>query len=263
MPGLKTLKLKKIFIKTTEWCLPKNNSATAARKAVFYMNNLSISILGDIFKGNYIYAIITIVARMFVVFCCLPVHELAHGWAAYKQGDDTAKKLGRLSFNPFSHLDPIGTIMIFLFGIGYAKPVPINPLKFKNYRKGVALTALAGPLSNLVMSFIFAFIGSGLNRLAGANTAMQLLVLFFGFAANINIALAVFNLLPIPPLDGSRVLAVILPDRAYEKYFRYERYIMIALMVLLFTGVLDTPLALLNNLFHKFIYFLPNLVFGN
>lgn len=100
------------------------------------MNNLSISILGDIFKGNYIYAIITIVARMFVVFCCLPVHELAHGWAAYKQGDDTAKKLGRLSFNPFSHLDPIGTIMIFLFGIGYAKPVPINPLKFKNYRKG-------------------------------------------------------------------------------------------------------------------------------
>ena len=153
--------------------------------------------------------------------------------------------------------------MIFLFGIGYAKPVPINPLKFKNYRKGVALTALAGPFSNLVMSFIFAFIGSGLNRLAGANAAMRLLVLFFGFAANINIALAVFNLLPIPPLDGSRVLAVILPDRAYEKYFRYERYIMIALMVLLFTGVLDTPLALLNNLFHKFIYFLPNLVFGN
>lgn len=226
------------------------------------MNNLSISILGDIFKGNYIYAIITIVARMFVVFCCLPVHELSHGWAANKLGDDTAKKLGRLSFNPFAHLDPVGTIMIFLFGIGYAKPVPINPLKFKDYRKGVALTALAGPLSNLVMSFIFAFIGSGLSKIGGANTAMQLLVLFFSFAANINIALAVFNLLPIPPLDGSRVLAVILPDNAYEKYFRYERYIMIALMILLFTGVLDTPLAFLNNVFHNFVYFIPNLIFG-
>ena len=226
------------------------------------MNNLSISILGDIFKGNYIYAIITIVARMFVVFCCLPVHELSHGWAANKLGDDTAKKLGRLSFNPFAHLDPVGTIMIFLFGIGYAKPVPINPLKFKDYRKGVALTALAGPLSNLVMSFIFAFIGSGLSKIGGANTAMQLLVLFFSFAANINIALAVFNLLPIPPLDGSRVLAVILPDKAYEKYFRYERYIMIALMILLFTGVLDTPLAFLNKVFHNFVYFIPNLIFG-
>ncbi len=227
------------------------------------MNNFSISILGDIFKGNYIEAIITVVARMFVVFCCLPVHELAHGWAAYKQGDDTAKKLGRLSFNPFSHLDPVGTVMIFLFGIGYAKPVPINPLKFKDYRKGTALTALAGPLSNLVMSFIFAFIGSGLGKIAGTSTAMYLLVLFFSFAANINIALAVFNLLPIPPLDGSRVLAVVLPDRAYEKYFRYERYIMIALMVLLFTGVLDTSLSLLNNLFHNFVYFLPNIIFGN
>lgn len=220
------------------------------------------SLLSAIFSGNIYIAILLIISRAIVVFLCLPVHELCHGLAAYKLGDDTAKKLGRLSFNPIAHLDPIGTIMIFLFGIGYAKPVPINPLKFKDYRKGVALTALAGPLSNLVMAFVFAFVGSAINSFAGSSAAVQVIVLLISLAADINISLAVFNLLPIPPLDGSRILGAVLPDRLYEKYFRYERYIMIALMVLLFTGLLNTPLSFLNNIFHSFIYFIPNLIFG-
>lgn len=220
------------------------------------------SLLSAIFSGNIYIAILLIISRAIVVFLCLPVHELCHGLAAYKLGDDTAKKLGRLSFNPIAHLDPIGTIMIFLFGIGYAKPVPINPLKFKDYRKGVALTALAGPLSNLVMAFVFAFVGSAINSFTGSSAAVQVIVLLISLAADINISLAVFNLLPIPPLDGSRILGAVLPDRLYEKYFRYERYIMIALMVLLFTGLLNTPLSFLNNIFHSFIYFIPNLIFG-
>ena len=167
------------------------------------------SILSAIFSGNMYYAVLMIIARAIVVFLCLPVHELCHGLAAYKLGDDTAKKLGRLSFNPIAHLDPIGTIMIFLFGIGYAKPVPINPLKFKDYRKGVALTALAGPLSNLAMAFVFAFVGSAVASFADAgSTAVRIIVLLISLAADINISLAVFNLLPIPALDGGRLLNI-------------------------------------------------------
>lgn len=220
------------------------------------------SIISEILSGNFAVVVYMVIARAIVVFLCLPVHELCHGLAAYKLGDDTAKKLGRLSFNPIAHLDPIGTIMIFLFGIGYAKPVPINPLKFKDYRKGVALTALAGPVSNLVMAFIAAFISAALDHFFGSVAVVSILASLISLTASINISLAVFNLLPIPPLDGSRVLAVILPDRLYEKYFRYERYIMIALMILLFTGILNIPLAFLNRIFSNFIFFVPNLIFG-
>lgn len=220
------------------------------------------SIISEILSGNFAVVVYMVIARAIVVFLCLPVHELCHGLAAYKLGDDTAKKLGRLSFNPIAHLDPIGTIMIFLFGIGYAKPVPINPLKFKDYRKGVALTALAGPVSNLAMAFIAAFISAVLDHFFGGVAVVSILASLISLTASINISLAVFNLLPIPPLDGSRVLAVILPDRLYEKYFRYERYIMIALMILLFTGILNIPLAFLNRIFSNFIFFIPNLIFG-
>lgn len=225
-----------------------------------------MSLISSIMSGDVLSAIILIVARAFVVFCCLPIHELAHGWMAYKLGDNTAKSMGRLSFNPIAHLDPIGTIMIFLFGIGYARPVPINPLKFKDYRKGIALTALAGPLSNLIMSFIFAFLGSAVSFIAvktySTSIIFRIIIMFFSFASTVNISLAVFNLLPIPPLDGSRILGAVLPDRLYEKYFRYERIIMIALIVLLFTGALNSVLSVLVTFFQQIIYFIPNLIFG-
>ena len=122
-----------------------------------------LSLFNAIRNGELVIVLYYIIARCIVVFVCLPVHELCHGLAAYKFGDDTAKKLGRLTFNPFAHLDPIGTLMIFFFGIGYAKPVPINPLKFKDYRRDTALTALAGPLSNVAMAFIAAFISSAIS----------------------------------------------------------------------------------------------------
>ena len=116
-----------------------------------------LSILSYLRSGNYIEAIIAILSRCFVVFCCLPIHELAHGLMADKLGDHTARNQGRLTFNPFAHLNLLGTIMIFLFGIGYANPVPINPNNFKNPKKGMALTALAGPASNLLMAFVSLF----------------------------------------------------------------------------------------------------------
>lgn len=232
---------------TTEWLLQKGD----------YM----ISIFRYIQQGEYLLAIIAVLSRCFVVFCCLPIHELAHGLMAHLLGDDTAKREGRLSLNPFAHLNPIGTVMIFLFGIGYANPVPINPRNFKNEKGGMALTALAGPLANLVMGFVSVWGFFIFTKFTGSSTIGSAVAYFFLYSAQINVMLAVFNLFPIPPLDGSKILAAVLPDKIYYKYMMYERYIMIALMILLFTGVLDTPISFLTSKLLNFISILPNLVF--
>lgn len=231
----------------TEWLLQKGD----------YM----ISIFRYIQQGEYLLAIIAVLSRCFVVFCCLPIHELAHGLMAHLLGDDTAKREGRLSLNPFAHLNPIGTIMIFLFGIGYANPVPINPRNFKNEKGGMALTALAGPLANLLMGFVSVWGFFIFTKFTGSSEIGSAVAYFFLYSAQINIMLAVFNLFPIPPLDGSKILAAVLPDKIYYKYMMYERYIMIALMILLFTGVLDTPISFLTSKLLNFISILPNLVF--
>ncbi len=219
------------------------------------------SVLSLVRNGEYFEAIISVLSRCFVVFCCMPIHELAHGFIAYKLGDKTAKNQGRLTFNPLAHLNPIGTLMIFLFGIGYANPVPINPNNFKKPKAGMALTALAGPMSNLLLGFVsvfmFYFVAS-----VGHSSFANAVCIFFYFAAMINVTLAVFNLLPIPPLDGSKILAGILPDKAYYKYMQYERYVMIALFVLLFIGVLDTPISFLSSKMMNLISFIPSLIFG-
>lgn len=223
-----------------------------------------MSIIQYIRSGDTLAALIAVLSRAFVVFCCLPIHELAHAWVATKLGDTTAKYSGRLTFNPLAHLNPIGTLMIFLFGIGYANPVPVNASKFKNPRRDMALTALAGPVSNLLMGFIsvcfyyvFAFV-----RLKSYSAVIDSIMLFFNYAAAVNVTLAVFNLFPIPPLDGSKVLAVIIPDKVYFKYLHYERYVMIALMVLLFTGILDGPIAFLSDLMMRFISIVPSLIYN-
>lgn len=220
-----------------------------------------LSIISYLRNGEYLLAVISILSSCFVVFCCLPVHELAHGYIAYKLGDDTAKKQGRLTFNPFAHLNPIGTIMIFLFGIGYARPVPVNPNRFKNPKGGMALVAIAGPLSNLLMAFVFNFVYVALAANFNMTGFIGAVMYFFYFAAWVNITLAVFNLFPIPPLDGSKVLAALLPNRIYNKYMMYERYIMIALFVLLFTGVLDKPISIVSGFFMRLISYLPALIF--
>ena len=221
-----------------------------------------ISIFRYISQGEYLMAVIAVLSRCFVVFCCLPIHELAHGLMAYALGDRTAKNQGRLSLNPLAHLNPIGTVMIFLFGIGYANPVPVNPRNFKNVKGGMALTALAGPSANLLMGFISVWGYYIFARVGAGNSFLYAVAMFFLYAAQINVMLAVFNLLPIPPLDGSKIIAAVLPDKVYYKYMMYERYIMIALMLLLFIGVLDTPISYLTSILMRFISIIPALVFG-
>ena len=203
---------------------------------------------------------ILFLARLFVVFCTLPVHEYAHAFVADKLGDKTARLSGRLTLNPMAHIDILGAIMILFVGFGYAKPVPVNPHNFKNPKKGMAITALAGPFSNILMAVVFMFLSNALS-LFGNSLFVQAFYVFFSFAASINIGLAVFNLIPIPPLDGSRVLELLIPDKYYYKFAQYERYIVIIIFGLIIFGVLDAPLAFLQNHLYSALNYIVSLPF--
>ncbi len=183
-----------------------------------------------------------------LILVMLPVHELAHAFVAYKLGDDTARWHGRLTFNPFAHLDLLGTLMLFLCGFGYARPVPVNPRNFQNPKRDMALVALAGPVSNVLMAAVSLLLHRIILSVTTSVVVLVIseIVLVWTFAS-INLGLAVFNLLPIPPLDGSRIFGAILPARWAFMMDRYEQYIRIGLFVALFTGVLDTPLNFLVN----------------
>lgn len=199
----------------------------------------------------------------FVVFCATPLHEYAHALIAVKLGDETPRNSGRLTINPTAHIDPIGAVMIFLFGFGYAKPVPVRMRNFNNPKRDMALVALAGPLSNLIQALILMFVYGACVKISYASSGnlFAYLSLFFYFAAVINTNLAVFNLIPIPPLDGSRLLTALLPSRYYYKLMQYERYIMIGLFILLFTGILSMPLSALSGLIMKLFESLVSLIF--
>lgn len=203
---------------------------------------------------------ILFLARLFVVFCTLPVHEYAHAFVADKLGDKTARLSGRLTLNPMAHIDILGAIMILFVGFGYAKPVPVNPRNFKNPKKGMAFTALAGPFSNIFMAVVFMLLSNVLS-LFGSSLFVQAFYVFFSFAASINIGLAVFNLIPIPPLDGSRVLELLIPDKYYYKFAQYERYIVIVIFGLIVFGVLDAPLAFLQNHLYSALNYIVSLPF--
>ena len=223
-------------------------------------------IMDYIREGEYALLMINLASILFVVFCTLPIHEFAHAWTAVKLGDDTPRLSGRLTLRPMAHIDPIGAIMILLVGFGYAKPVPVNMHNLKNGRKSFALVAFAGPLSNLIMALIFTFCETIIYVIAvNASLPMEVYTVlrsFFSFAATINISLAVFNLLPIPPLDGSRIANLLLPSKYYYTIMKYERYIMIGMFVLLWTGILSTPLSLLAGLVSVGFEFIAQLPFS-
>lgn len=218
----------------------------------------------DLFRSGFSKdAIISLLLFIPTILISLTVHEYCHGYAAYKCGDNTAKWHGRLTLNPIKHLDPIGTIMMLIFGFGYAKPVPINPRNFKQHRLGLCFVSIAGPLSNVLLAIIgalalfvsleffpesFALVSQDGFIYTRATTQLQLVwmqfILNFIFA---NAALAVFNLLPIPPLDGSRIISSFLPAKLAYYYNKYENYIMLIVLALLYMNILDGAIYFLRG----------------
>jgi len=205
----------------------------------------------NLFSGDSVSLIYTLLSIP-VILIALTTHEWAHGYAAYKMGDPTARNLGRLTLNPLKHLDLFGTLCMFIAGFGWAKPVPINARRFDNPRRGMAITGLAGPLANIVLSFIGLLFFEIFSKILysstvfyqndfKANLALALLI-FLNLFHYLNLSLAIFNLIPIPPLDGSRIFYVLLPDKWYFGIMKYEGIIQLILMLALLTGLLSGPL---------------------
>ena len=177
------------------------------------------------------------------VLLAIILHECAHGYAAYRLGDPTAKAMGRLTLNPLKHLDPVGTLCMVFFHFGWAKPVPVNPSYFRDPKKGMGITAIAGPLSNFILAFLAVPLYLIVEKAYFAhNTAamtaafLRVLFLFLYYLHSVSIGLALFNLIPIPPLDGSQILFSVLPSRQYNALMRYRRYFPFAFLLLLFAS---------------------------
>ena len=191
--------------------------------------------------------LLNIVLSVVPSLLCITFHEVSHGWVAYRLGDPTAKDAGRLTLNPLKHIDMMGLLMMVVFKFGWAKPVPVNMMRFRNPKRGMALTALAGPVANLILAYLAMVVWKLLYYWAPVNDATIFLALFLQYLVYLDVSLAVFNLIPVPPLDGSRVLLAVLPERIYFGMMKYERVILIVLLAAVWGGFLDGPLSVMNN----------------
>lgn len=214
-------------------------------------------------EGNIPSYLISMLLSLPVILLSLSLHETAHGYAAWRLGDPTARNLGRLTLNPFKHLDPAGFVCMLLAGFGWANPVPINSRYFKKPRRDIAIVGFAGPLSNLLLAVVFLlllrFAGFGWLVTLPKNTQLQInlvnfTLLFLYYGVYMNVTLAVFNLLPVPPLDGSRIFYVFLPPRLYYKVMQHERTITLVVLALLLLGPLSSLINLISSLIIKGLF---------
>ncbi len=209
--------------------------------------------LSQLLSGNFtIQTIIAeILAVLVIIFLILPFHEWAHAQTAYLLGDKGIKQRGRLSLNPLSHIDPVGALAMLFIGFGWAKPVPVDARYFKNPKVGMAITAFMGPVANLIAAlaglFVFHTLWCIVPTFFTAGGFGSYVLAFLQFYIIVNVNLAVFNLLPIPPLDGSKILFVFLPDKAVMFFYRYQMFFMIGLIVLLWAGPLSYVLTFLSR----------------
>lgn len=208
---------------------------------------------------------------LLVMFICLPLHECAHGWVAGKMGDDTARQAGRVTLNPFAHLDVVGSICMLIsavsgIGFGWAKPVPVNPNNFKNKKLGMGLTALAGPLSNFLLAFVLMIIAKIVLFTFEESEVAFYIFTILCYMVLLNVGLTVFNFIPIPPLDGSKILASLLPNKIYYKIYFSEKFqkaapaIQIMFILLILSNLLDPILIFLQGTVFDLLDFLTRFV---
>ncbi len=212
----------------------------------------------DIMRGLDWSVLTNMIMSVIPALICITLHELSHGFVAYRLGDDTAKRMGRLTLNPIKHIDILGLVMMVAFKFGWAKPVPVNMYRFKNPKRDMAITALAGPVSNIIIGCVFLFIfGAAYAPLIvkGSEFASSVLDMIY-ITAYLSFALAIFNIIPIPPLDGSKILFSLMSNESYMKLMKYERYGMIILLVLIATDIMGNPLHNATQfVFEKFFVF--------
>ncbi|MBQ8904432.1 MAG: site-2 protease family protein [Oscillospiraceae bacterium] len=207
--------------------------------------------------------IVVVFSYLIIFLISFPIHESAHALMAKWLGDTTAAEQGRISLNPLKHLDPMGTILMLIGGFGWAKPVPVQPYKARkvSMRAAMALTAAAGPISNVIIALVFMIIEKIciITLPFGIETAL-LLITALHIIVSLNLNLAVFNLIPVPPLDGSRIFLSFLPNKAYFGIMKYEQQIMVAMFILVGTGILTRPLNALADLIYSGLDFITSFI---